>query len=247
MKLGLIGKNLSHSYSQAIHNEIMKRNNIHGDYELFEVAEEDLGKKINELKNDGYVGVNITLPYKEKALAFLDDIDERANYIGAINTISFKDGKAIGYNTDYSGFLSLLNHNKVSVKGKDAIILGAGGAAKTVAKVLLDAKTYDLTIVTRSKTEFHNIYSTSFNFITENPTNCDILINCTPVGMYPHMKEIPIDPALIKTPVYIDLIYNPKKTKLMEKYEKDGTKVIGGYHMLVQQALDSHRIWATCT
>lgn len=245
MKLGIIGEKLAHSHSPEIHSEIMKRNGIEGSYELIEVNEEDLGKKINKLKNSDFHGVNITLPYKEKVIEFLDEIDEKAEYIGAINTILFKDGKAKGFNTDYDGFISLLDHNNITVKGKDAIILGAGGTARTVAKALLDSKTYDLTIVTRSKKEFHNIYSTSFHFITENPTNCDILVNCTPVGMYPHMKEMPIEPSTINTPVYIDLIYNPKKTKLMEKYEQEGTKVIGGYHMLVQQALAAHRIWAT--
>lgn len=244
MKLGLLGKQLPHSYSKEIHTEIMKQNGIDGTYELIEVEEAELGKKINELKESGYTGLNITLPYKEKAMKFVDVLDEKAEYIGAINTIKFMDGKAYGYNTDYSGFLSLLKVNDIDVKGKDAIILGAGGTSRTVSKALMDSKTYDLTIVTRSKKEFHNLYSTSFDFITENPTNCDILINCTPVGMYPNMQEVPIDSSLIKTPVFIDVIYNPKKTKLMEQYENRGTKIIGGYHMLVQQALDAHRIWA---
>lgn len=243
MKLGLVGKKLIYSHSPEIHAEIMKRNGIAGNYKLIEVDEEELGSKIIELKEIGYNGINITLPYKSSVMQFVDKIDEKAEYIGAINTVSFKDGISYGYNTDYAGFKSLLDHNNISVNGKDIIILGAGGTAKTVAKVLLDMKAYDLTIVTRSKEEFHNIYSTSYEFITENPTNCDILINCTPVGTYPNMNETPIDSGLIKTPVYIDLIYNPKKTKLMEQYEKAGSKVIGGYHMLVQQALEAQRLW----
>lgn len=245
MKLGLIGKPLTHSYSNEIHSEIMKQNGINGTYELFEIEEKDLGSTIKKLKDSGYRGLNVTLPYKEKVLEFVDEIDEKSEYIGAINTIKFCDGKAYGYNTDYLGFISLLKDSNIDVKGKDAIILGAGGTARTAAKALIDSKTYDLTIVTRSKKEFHNLYSTSFDFITENPTNCDILINCTPVGMYPNMTEAPIQSSLIKTPIYIDLIYNPKRTKLMEQYEQDGSKVIGGYHMLVQQALESQRIWAT--
>ena len=244
MKLALVGEKLIHSHSPKIHSEIMRRNNIDGNYDLIEVEEENLEEKINELNNSGYHGLNITLPYKSKSMEFINEIDEKAKYIGAINTVVFKDGKSYGYNTEYDGFLSLLDYNNISVKGKDIIILGAGGTAKTVAKALLDSKTYDLTIVTRSKEEFHNIYSTSYKFITENPTNCDILINCTPVGMYPNMNEAPISCHNINTPVFIDLIYNPKKTKLMEQYEKIGTNIIGGYHMLVQQALEAHRIWA---
>jgi len=244
LKLGLIGEKLTHSHSPKIHEEIMKRNGINGEYALIEVKEKDLKDKIIELKNSEYQGLNITLPYKTKAMKYMDEIDEKANYIGAINTVSIKDGVAKGYNTDYDGFLSLFNNNNISVNKKDIIILGAGGAAKAVAKALLDSKAYDLTIVTRSKGEFHNIYSTSYEYIAENPTNCDILINCTPVGMYPKMNETPIDSKYIKTPVYIDLIYNPKKTKLMEQYEKEGTTVIGGYNMLVEQALEAHRIWA---
>ena len=244
IKLGLIGEKLIHSYSQKIHEEIMKRNCISGKYDLIEVDENDLQDKINELIDTGYNGFNITLPYKTTIMKFIDELDEKAAYIGAINTVSIKDGKTKGYNTDYDGFISLFENNNISVNKKDIIILGAGGAAKAVAKALMDAKAYDLTIVTRSKGEFHNIYSTSYEYIAENPTNCDILINCTPVGMYPNMHETPIDHKFIKTPVYIDLIYNPKKTKLMEQYEKEGATVIGGYHMLVEQAMEAHRIWA---
>ncbi len=244
MELGIIGKNLIYSHSPHIHKEIMKRNGIAGDYKIFDVDESGLKAKIEELKNSNYHGVNITIPYKTKAMEFVDYIDEKAEYIGAINTVSFKDGKSYGYNTDYTGFLSLINHNNIPVAEKDIIILGAGGTAKTVTKALMDSKTYDLTIVTRSKEEFHNVYSTSYEFITENPTNCDILINCTPVGTFPNMNETPINYKHIQTPVYIDLIYNPKKTKLMEQYEREGSTIIGGYHMLVQQALEAHRIWA---
>lgn len=244
MKFALLGKSLAHSISPRIHTEIMNQSGINGSYELIEIGESELEDTLTKLKNENYRGLNVTFPYKELVIPYLDEIDEKAKYIGAVNTISFENGKSKGYNTDYDGFKSLLDHNDISVKDADAYILGSGGAAKAVVKVLLDEGVCDLTIVARNKKDFHNIYNTSFEYIKEHPTNCDILINCTPVGTYPNMEDSPVSLDTLNTKIVIDLIYNPKKTKLMSEAEKRGAFAVNGYKMLVKQAMASQKIWA---
>lgn len=243
MKLGLVGEKLSHSLSPQIHEEIMNQRGINGTYEILEFPKETFTQDFNALKKSDYRGVNITIPYKETVIPLLDDISLQAKYIGAVNTVLFEDGLAKGFNTDYNGFLTLLDHNNITVKGKGAVILGSGGVAKAVVKGLLDLGIYDLTIVSRGKQNFHGNYIVSYEFFKEARVKSDILINCTPVGMYPHADVSPIPKECIRTDTVIDLIYNPSKTLLLKHTEELGIKGINGSEMLKEQAVKAQDIW----
>lgn len=243
LKLGLVGEKLSHSQSPQIHMEIMKQRGINGTYEILEFSKETFARDFNALKDSDYRGVNITIPYKETVVPLLEDISQQAKYIGAVNTVLFKDGKAKGFNTDYNGFLSLLEHNNITVKGKGAVILGSGGVAKAVVKALLDLGIYDLTIVSRGKQNFHGNYTVSYEFFKEKRVKSDLLINCTPVGMYPNTDTSPITKDFINTEIVIDTIYNPPKTQLLKFAEELGIRGINGSYMLKEQAVKAYDIW----
>lgn len=243
IKLGLVGEKLSHSQSPQIHQEIMKQNKIDGTYEILEFPKETFVHDFNALKNAGYRGVNVTIPYKESVIPLLDNISQQAKYIGAVNTILFQNGMAKGFNTDYDGFLSLLDHNGITVKGKGAVVLGSGGVARAVVKGLLDLGIYDLTIVSRGKQNFHGNYTVSYEFFKDVNCKSDLLINCTPVGMYPNIDVSPIPMEYIKSEVVIDMIYNPQETLLLKYAEDLGLKGINGSYMLKEQAVKSQEIW----
>jgi shikimate dehydrogenase len=244
LKLGLVGEKLSHSRSPEIHAEIMKQKGIEGIYELLEFPKDSFVEDFNALKTSGFRGVNVTIPYKESVLPLLDEISQQSKYIGAVNTVLFQNGKAKGFNTDYDGFISLLDHNKVAVKGKSAIVLGSGGSAKAVVKALLDLGIYDLTIVSRGKQNFHGNYTISYEFFTEAKIKSDLLINCTPVGMYPNEDVSPVAKHVIQAETVIDMIYNPEKTLLLKTAEELGLKAVNGSYMLHQQAAKAQEIWA---
>lgn len=243
IKLGLVGEKLSHSRSREIHLDIMKQNQVQGTYELIEIPKESFEADFNRLKTSDYTGVNVTIPYKEFVIPLLDELSPQAKYIGAVNTIDFHNGKAIGYNTDYHGFLSTLKKNNIEIKGKSAIILGGGGAAKAVIKGLLDEGIFDITLVSRSKQHFHSLYTISYEFFKEANLQSDLLINCTPVGMYPNINASPIPKNLIRTKVVLDMIYNPEKTLLLKYAEELGLPAINGSHMLYEQAVEAQNIW----
>lgn len=244
LKFGLIGEKLSHSKSPGIHEEIMKERNIPGTYELIEIPKDTFVQDFNHLKESGYRGLNLTIPYKETVMPLMDEISPQAKYIGAVNTVLFENGKAMGFNTDYDGFLSLLRKNNIEIKGKEAIILGSGGAAKTVTKVLLDEGIYDITIVSRAKQTFHGSYTVSYDYFKDIKTKSDLLINCTPVGMFPDINVSPIAKEYVNTSVIIDLIYNPEETLLLKYGRELGIKGINGEAMLYQQAMKAQDIWA---
>lgn len=244
IKLGLVGEKLSHSKSPEIHGEIMRQNGVMGTYEMIELPKETFSRDFKAIKNAGYRGVSITIPYKEAVIPLLDEISPQAKYIGAVNTVLFQDGKATGFNTDYHGFLSLLEHNNIEIRGKEAVILGSGGSAKAVVKALMDNGIYDITIVSRSKQNFHGTYTVSYEFFKEAKHKSDILINCTPIGMYPNVDASPISKEDMNTGVVIDMIYNPEKTQFLKYAEELGIRAINGSFMLYEQAVKAQEIWS---
>ena len=243
LKLGLVGEKLSHSQSPQIHANIMKQKGIDGTYELLEFPKDSFEQSFTALKTSGFRGVNVTIPYKESVIPLLDEISQQAKYIGAVNTVLFQNGRAKGFNTDYNGFIALLEHNDIPVKGKSAVILGSGGGAKAVVKALLDLKIYDLTIVSRGKQNFHGNYTISYEFFREAKIKSDLLINCTPVGMYPNEDASPVSKSEIQADTVIDMIYNPAKTLLLRYAEEMGLKAVNGSYMLNQQAVKAQEIW----
>ena len=244
---GLIGEKLPHSLSPKIHNTLFKALNIEGAYKLFEVEKEDLGKAIDSLKILKIKGVNVTIPYKQDVMKYLDFIADEAKKIGAVNTIYLNNGKLYGYNTDYFGFGTIIKNNDIRVKDSIAMVLGNGGAAKAVINYLLDEGINKIYLVSRkgkdsSGYDDNRIECKSYDEITH--IKGDILINSTPLGMYPHMDETAVNEDIISNfDALIDLIYNPKETKFLKIGKTLNKKVCGGIDMLVGQAIKAEEIW----
>ncbi len=221
LSCGLVGEHLGHSFSPQIHAEL-------GDYtyRLIELPSDDLKDFFSKKDFDA---LNVTIPYKKSVIPFLDVISEEAKAIGAVNTIVRCGNKLYGYNTDYFGFDSLLQHAKLNVAGKKALILGSGGASLTVRTVLAHRGAREIVIISR-----HG--ENNYDNITRH-SDAGIIVNATPVGMYPNNGNNPID--LSKFPDctgVADLIYNPAKTALLLQAEQLGIPHANGLYMLVAQA-----------
>ena len=224
-KFGLIGEKLGHSYSPLIHSKF-------GDYEyeLCEAKEEELEAL---LKKEEYGGFNITIPYKKTVLKLCDEISDTARAIGSVNTIiRSEDGKLKGYNTDYDGFIYLLKAAKIDVKGMKCMVLGSGGASLTVQTVLADMGASEIVIISRKgENNYENI---------NRHFDSEIIVNTTPVGMYPGNGRTPVNLDDFKNcRGVVDLIYNPNKTKLGLDAMAKSLPATGGLAMLVAQAKES--------
>lgn len=244
---GLLGEKLGHSYSPQIHKNVFKYLNMEGCYHLFEVEKDNLKDALNGLKTLNASGVNVTIPYKVQIMEYLDYISSKAKRIGSVNTISFSNGKTVGYNTDYYGFGMMLLKNEIDIKNRRAVILGTGGAAKSVIQYLLDNKIKEITLVSRNPDK-SKINFSEFNIISYNDvkhlSNESVLINCTPCGMYPNTKVSPITrKEITRFEVAVDLIYNPTETELLKYAKLEGLKYANGLYMLVGQAIKAQEIW----
>lgn len=244
---GLLGEKLGHSVSPEIHHKVFSILNIEGAYKKFEVPKEDLSKVADSIRTLKIKGINVTIPYKRDIMPYLDSISDEAKKIDAVNTILLKDNKLYGYNTDYYGFGTIINRNKVELNGKIAMILGTGGASKAVVTYLLDNKVSKLYLVSRSKNVVSSYDDSRVEYATyeeiENVQG-DIIVNTTPVGMYPNIDASPVSENVIDNfKVLIDIIYNPRKTKFLEIGEKLNKKICGGLEMLVGQAIKSEEFW----
>ena len=221
-KAALIGGKLGHSYSPFIHH-------MYGDYEyeLLEVKEEDLESVIN---NTDYAGFNVTIPYKKAVIKYMDRLTDRAKKIGSVNVIvREKDGSLTGDNTDYYGFKYLLEDEGIDAKDKKCIVLGNGGVAVTVVAVLKDLGAKSIKVISRRGEDNYDNLS--------KHVDAEVIINTTPVGMYPDNGNSVIDiNDFPKCEGVVDLIYNPHKTKLVLDAENKGIKAVGGLKMLVAQA-----------
>ncbi len=221
---GLLGEKLSHSLSVPIHKELGNP-----EYKLFELKESELE---GFLRQQDLGGVNVTIPYKQAVMPFLDKISEEAREIGAVNTVVNRGGRLYGYNTDKDGFLAMVKKSGIEISGKKVMVLGNGGASKTAVycSKLLNAS--EIVIIGRKD---NNPETLSKHADTE------VIINCTPVGMKPNYLVSPVElgdfPACEGV---IDMIYNPLRTKLIMDAEKMGIKHIGGLIMLTAQAKKAH-------
>ncbi len=239
MKLALIGRKLSHSYSAIIHKLFFEYTGIKGSYELVEIKTSTLlESRINQFINDGFTGINVTIPYKKDVLTIADSISTETQKIKAANTLLFENGLTKAYNTDYYGFLKTLEVNKVNPKGKKWLILGSGGASQSIKTVLLDLGA-DIFIASRNPKGKTSI---SYNQITD--FTFDGLVNTTPVGMHPDINECILDETIIsRFKTVIDIIYNPLMTQLLIKADRNHSKIIDGLYMLVAQAVKAQEIW----
>lgn len=232
MKYGLIGEHLGHSFSKEIHESISDYI-----YDIHEVAKEDLD---TFMKNKDFLGINVTIPYKEKVIPYLDYIDDSAKLIGAVNTIVNKDGKLFGYNTDFLGLRDLIVKSKIDVRNKKVVILGNGGTSKTAKAVLqsLNASNILITALEPINDEI------SYEELNSKHLDCDVILNATPVGMYPKCDDSLIDVTRFKKLTgVIDVIYNPLKTRLCQTATSNNIKTCNGLYMLVGQAVYASSIF----
>jgi shikimate dehydrogenase len=242
MKLyGLIGYPLGHSFSKRYFTEKFERLGIpDAQYELFPLDSIQLLEKLLRDKPE-IVGLNVTIPYKEAIIPYLDEIDEASKDIGAINVIKIKNGKKIGYNTDYIGFSqSLLRFLPQDWCGK-ALILGSGGSAKAVQSALRPLK-IPFQLVSRNKNQALFSYSDLNETLLQEYT---LIINTTPVGMYPIVEQSPDIPyQFVSNDHYLfDLVYNPVETLFLQKGKAKGAHVTNGLEMLYLQAEAAWKIW----
>ena len=238
-KYGLIGKNINYSFSKKYFNDkFLKENITNCSYENYDL--QSIKDFKNIIKDDAIKGLNVTIPYKEEIIELVNKIDPIAKKIGAINTIKIHDKDIIeGYNTDYIGFVMSLKN--IISNQKKALVLGTGGASKAII-FGLSSIGIESTIVSRNKREGVISYSELNKKVIEENT---IIINCTPLGTFPEVKECPKIPFefLSSNHICYDLIYNPEKTKFLLESEKMGATIINGKKMLENQANESWKIW----
>ncbi len=241
MKLALIGRKLSHSYSAVIHDLFFKLTGIAGTYDLIEVPSPGLlGNKLDYFENAGFNGINVTIPYKQDILKFMDVVGREVEKLQAANTILFSGGKRYAYNTDYFGFKRTLEINEIEPSGGKWLVLGYGGGAKSVIAVLRDMGAE--TVITAS-TSRKGPGFISYSHINELRDFSGV-VNTTPLGMYPDIGSSPVagdDIRHFKTAV--DIVYNPLKTKFLGIADKEGLKTVSGLYMLVAQAVKAQEIW----
>ncbi|TVP52511.1 MAG: shikimate dehydrogenase [Mongoliibacter sp.] len=243
-KFGLIGFPLGHSFSKKYFTQKFEKEGIDGcRFDLYEISQIDLFPKILQ-ENPELLGLSVTIPYKEKVISFLDQLDPACREIGAVNCIQIRDGKLTGFNTDYIGFKNSLEKWLSGIKPK-ALVLGTGGASKAVVQALKDLS-ISYQMVSRAESQKANFIT--YQDLKNNPDILDthhLIVNTTPLGTFPNTEEMAdIDPAYIsgKHKVY-DLVYNPEKTFLMRSLEARGALVKNGLEMLELQAEAAWKIW----
>lgn len=233
---GLVGKNIAYSFSRKYFTEKFRKlliNNAR--YEVFDLQNLEQLPEIFSKKN--LIGFNVTIPYKEQIIPYLDDLSDEVKKIGAVNTVLLRSGKKTGYNTDVFGFLKTLSlHRKPH--HDSALILGDGGAAKAVKYVFDSLEIPYKTVSRKGELNFENLPA-------ETVHASKIIVQCTPVGTFPQVEEslkFPFE-ALSAQHLVIDLIYNPEYTAFIKKSSAHGAKCVNGYFMLEQQAEKAWEIW----
>ena len=240
-QFGLIGKNIEYSFSRKFFSEKFSSDNKYSNYDYTNYDIESIHDLNNVFNSKNLCGLNVTIPYKEKIISFLDKISDEAKQIGAVNTICFEDGSKVGYNTDIFGFTESLKMNKID-NIDSALILGTGGAAKTII-YFCKKNNIPFNVVSRQESNLN----LSYNELNEDIFKKRVLIvNCTPLGTYPDINRCPKLPyeLINKENILFDLVYNPSETLFMKKGKEIGCKTLNGYQMLRLQAEMSWKIWA---
>lgn len=253
---GIIGYPLNKTLSPLIQNAAFASLGLNWCYVPMPVRTGSLEVALKGLPSLGFKGINVTMPHKESVIGLMDEVSSYAQLAGAVNTIHFEDSKAIGYNTDGRGFLHALeNDGGFKPEGKKVVILGAGGAARSISVILALHKTASLTIVNRTpekaqnladsiKKKFTNCRTQASSFSNNLPKiidSADLVVNSTPVGWN---GELVVDPDLFHSgQIVIDLVYIPEETKLLQEAKSRGAKVIPGKLMLLYQGAASFEIW----
>lgn len=225
MRYGLIGEKLGHSYSKIIHEQLADYS-----YDLIPLSKDEFH---TFMTRKGFTAINVTIPYKQEVIPYLDQLHPHALEIGAVNTIVNKNGYLTGYNTDFYGFQYLLKHNDIPIHNMKCLVLGNGGTSKTVKAALKDLGAKEVLVVSRTASST----TITYEECRKIHRDADIIVNTTPLGMYPHTNASPLDlTPFQKCIAVVDVIYNPLETTLIKQAQELGIKAVNGLEMLVAQA-----------
>lgn len=252
-KFAVIGHPIGHTMSPFIHTRLFALSGIDAEYTKLDIAPENLAQEYQKtlLKLDGY---NITIPHKQNIIPLIDGIDSKAKMYGSVNTVANRDGIAKGYTTDPDGFLKALDASGIVLSGR-VVILGCGGVARTMAyevalknlPVLFAVRIEDVKIAESLCEEIKNTISgakADYCTIPQLEGDIDVLVNATPIGMFPRVEAQPVSDEIInKSANVFDAVYNPLETVLIKKAKANGANAVGGMSMLVWQAVVSHEHW----
>lgn len=248
-RLCVIGDPVLHSRSPLIQNTMIRSLGLDYEYLCQPVTKEELPRWLERVRADGWAGFNATMPHKEALLPYMDELDEDARLYGAVNTVCNFDGKLYGFNTDGGGFARALEGAGIPIRGTRFALLGAGGAAKAVSLKLAQQGAAHVTICNRTAEkaqvlasrapEIMSTASFSLDELTAAAGGCDVLINCTNLGMAgsPPFEELRFVDALPKGALVCDLIYHPPKTQLLQQAEAAGHPIMNGLPLLIHQAI----------
>ena len=256
MNLGLIGNPVEKSISPQLQKILFKELDLSNfRYEKYEISPENLPSFFEKFDNKKFDGINITIPHKESSLQYIHEVDANAKILGNINCIKRTDNILKGYNTDSYGFEMLLKNNNISIKSSRCLVLGSGGSARTIIKILIDQEAESITIKNKSsenalkiKLYAEKLGGKNIEIYTKSDRGFDIAINTTPLGMYQDEQDksffdIPVD----KNSILVDLIYVSSHTLFLNRYKNKVKKSVNGLEMLIFQAIKSIEIWTETT
>ena len=252
--VGLIGHPVGHSKSPEMMNRAFRACGLPFVYLAFDVSPSELGDAVRGMRALGFRGWNVTIPHKVAVLEHLDEVEETAREIGAVNTVVAQEGRLIGYNTDGEGYLrSLVDETGLELSEQRVLILGAGGAARAVAHALATTGVESITIANRTREKAERLAASlrkadaravSLSELERVVGETTLLVQTTSVGMYPETEAIPIDPSFLHERMIVsDLIYRPRKTLLLREAEARGARIHGGLGMLLHQAALAFEHW----
>jgi shikimate dehydrogenase len=258
IKLGLIGYPVSHSLSPKIQNAALKASGLEGEYSLYPIAPDDmqgLKELLDRVRSGEMTGFNVTIPHKQNVIQFMDELTSTAKAIGSVNIIYLRGNKLIGDNTDAQGFLidlkKFVNTETSKHGNKNALVLGAGGSARSVVYALLNDG-WNVTIAARRIEQAQQL-ATSFTqyairiagLADLQPSTFDVIVNTTPLGMTPNINASPLPENIVlsKDTMIYDLVYNPRETKLVRDAHAQGLQATTGLGMLIEQAALGFELW----
>lgn len=250
-RYALLGRRLGHSLSPRIHGLIFLFTALEGVYELTEVEPGGVAGYMESLRESGIAGLNVTIPYKRTVMPYLDSLSPEALEIGAVNTVVLGEGALAGYNTDYFGFSRMLAMAGIPVRGQKALILGTGGSARAVYCALRDGGAAGIALASRDPARAAGQFGDApvIGYDGLAPAHgFDLLVNCTPVGMFPDVDGCPLSRDRIAGFRYVaDLIYNPVETRLLAEARAAGARCVNGLFMLIAQAVRAQELWNSVT
>lgn len=253
-RFAVLGQSLPHTWSPFIHNSLFDAAGLDAVYLPVTVPPERLGS-VTDVFRSCFSGFNVTIPYKEKILPFLDDVDEAARVCGAVNTVEIRNGRMIGHITDGLGMLRAIEEKGVETHQADVLILGGGWAARVAGYAFLsrggrvtfavrDTQKGDALAHALAKTQQDGLRRLSVRPLADCAEAHDILINCTPVGMYPHVDACPVSADVTaRCGAVFDAVYNPRETRLLALAKQNGLPTIEGLGMLFYQAVEAQKFW----